>query len=114
MAPKTLILIRLSKWVRASIIVKIIEFPFQELFMGRNWNSLPKSLFYPLDPQILNKKKKKRWILGILEHFSRHISSLFLSKFSPKHIQKHFISLFSQQSRGCVLVLFFLSLVLGP
>ena len=44
--------------------MKIIEFPFQELFMGRNWNSLPKSLFYPPDPQILNKinklKKKKK------------------------------------------------------
>ena len=38
----------------------------------------------------------------------------FLSKFSPKRIKKLLISLFSQQSRGSVLALFFLSLVLGP
>ena len=53
-------------------------------------------------------------ILGILEHFFRQILSLFLSKFSPKHIKKSLISLFSQQSRGSVLTLFFLSLVLEP
>ena len=49
-----------------------------------------------------------------LEHFSGQIISIFLSEFSPKHIKKLLISLFSQQSRGSVLALFFLSFVLGP
>jgi len=40
--------------------------------------------------------------------------SLFFSKFSPKHIKKLLISLFSQQLRGSILALFFLSLALGP
>ena len=53
-------------------------------------------------------------ILGILEHFARRILSLFLSKFSPKHIKEPLVPLFSQQSRGSVLVVFVLSLVLGP
>ena len=53
-------------------------------------------------------------ILGIFKHFSMQILFLFLSKFSPKHIQKPLISLLSQQSRGSVLALYFLSLVLGP
>ena len=34
--PKTLILIRLSEWVEANVIAKIIQFSFQKLFMGRN------------------------------------------------------------------------------
>ena len=42
-------------------------------------------------------------ILGVLEHFSRQILSFFLSKFSPRHIQKPLIPLFSQQSRGSVI-----------
>jgi len=66
---------------------------------------------YPPDPP---SDKKNGGIFGILEHFSRQILSLFISKFSPKHIQKPSISLFSQQSRGSVLALFFLSLVSRP
>ena len=34
--PKTLILIQLLEWVEAKAIVKIIQFSFQRLFMGRN------------------------------------------------------------------------------
>ena len=65
----------------------------------------------PKPPSNPSKKKKKQ---NILEHFSGQILSLFLSKFSPKHIKEPLVPLFSQQSRGSVLVVFFLSLVLGP
>ena len=63
------------------------------------------------------KKKKKR----ILELGSRQILSIFSTFLSQKHIiknkkinKKPLIPLFSQQSRGSVLALFFLVLVLGP
>jgi len=65
-----------------------------------------KPLFNP--PKSPNKKK------GNLVHFSGNILSLFFYKFSSKHIRKPLISLFFQQSRGSVLALFFLSMVLGP
>jgi len=68
-----------------------------------------KHLFNPQSP-----KFQKRWILGILKHFSGQILSLFLFKSSLKYIKKLLISVFSQQSRGNVLALFFSSLVLGP
>ena len=64
---------------------------------------------YPQTP----KKILKKYIWN-LEHFFGQILSLFLSKFSPKYINKPLISLFSQQSRGSVLALFFLSLVFAP
>ena len=35
---KTLILIQPSKWVRTKVIMKIIKFSFQRLFMGWNWS----------------------------------------------------------------------------
>ena len=70
----------------------------------------PKTPDFPIKNK--NKNKQKFW--AVLEHFPSQILSLFLTKFSPKHIKKPLISLFSQQSRGSVLALFFLSLVLGP
>jgi len=60
----------------------------------------------------LDKKEKEKEI-GLFGAFSGQILSLFLSKFSSKHIKKPLISLFSQQSRGSIFALFFLSLVLG-
>ena len=68
--------------------------------------------FHLFNPQTPLKQGKKNW--AYLEHFSRQILSLILSKLSPKYILKPLILLFSQQSRGSFLALFFSSLVLGP
>ena len=75
---------------------------------------MPK-VYLTLKPLDFKKKIKKR----ILELGSRQILSIFSTFLSQKHIikkkkKKPLIPLFSQQSRGSVLALFFLVLVLGP
>ena len=69
----------------------------------------------PKPPQIEKKKKKPNFgHFGALFLVDSLSLSLFLFKFSRKYIQKPLIPFFSQQSRGSVLTLFFLSYVLGP
>ena len=65
-----------------------------------------KSLFNPPNPQI--SKTVNFGNFGEIFYANSLFLSLFLSKFSPKHVQKLLISLFPQQSRGSVLALFFL------
>ena len=67
-----------------------------------------KSLFNPPNPQI--SKTVNFGNFGEIFYANSLFLSLFLSKFSPKHVQKLLISLFPQQSRGSVLALFFLGL----
>ena len=83
------------------------------LLMSASDSAVERSFFQLFNHQTPSDQKKKKLILGNSEHFARQILSLFLSKFSSKYIQKPLISLFSQQLRGSVLSLFFLSLVLG-
>ena len=87
-----------------------------------NWNQkagekdekkmLQKSYIYPKSSQIIKKKKKK--ILGNLEHFAGAFFSLISPKSSPKHTQiNHYFS-YLQKSKGSVLASISSSLVHLP
>ena len=78
------------------------------LLMSTSDSAIERSFFQLFNHKTpSNQKKKKKKKLSILEHFARQILSLFLSKFSPKHIQKTFdFSLFSTVKMQCSCTLF--------
>ena len=70
---------------------------------------LQKSYIYPKSSQIIKKKKKK--ILGNLEHFPGAFFSLISLKSSPKHTNKSLFLISSKIKRQCSC---FHLLLLGP
>ena len=76
---------------------------------------VPKSYKYPPDSGFLKKKKFGHFGVGFWANFLYFLNiSLPKTHKKIKKKKKSLIPFFSQQSRGSVLTLFFLSLVLGP